>query len=176
MHIAELDNRVQAARFVYIEDVRYKETLPDGTPRGSNWVTYEVTFVAGEPYNRRIALHGIPLSSEDAAEEERRYRKVEQYRLQTPLEERRRRYFAAEETRFKIDTALVLAYHQARFLGEQPIQGREAWVVETWPRRGAPKPRRPSECSLVLKLRYWIDKQTHVQLRLEAVWLKDFHG
>ncbi len=56
---------------------------------------------------------------------------MEQYRLQTPLEERRRRYFVAEEQRFRIDTALVLRYHQSRFLGEQPMRGRDTWVVET---------------------------------------------
>lgn len=176
MHAAELANRVQAARFVYTEDVRYKETLPDGALRGTNWVTYEVTFLEGEPYNRRIAIRGEPLTPEEAEAEENRYRKVEVYRQQTPFEERRRHYFEAEENRFKIDTTLVLRYHQSRFLGEQPIRGRETWVVETWPRRGAPKARRRAECSLDMKIRYWIDKQTHMPIHMEAEWLRDFDG
>ncbi|MBN9662590.1 MAG: hypothetical protein J0H49_30610 [Acidobacteria bacterium] len=176
MHSAELANRVQAARFVYTEDIRYKETLPNGALRGTNWVTYEVTFLEGEPYSRRIAVQGEPLSQAQAEEEESRLRKVELFRQQTPFEERRRHYFAAEENRFKIDTMLVLRYHQARFLGEQPIQGREAWVVETRPRRGAPKPRGRGESSLVMRIRYWIDKGTHMPIHIEAEWLRDFDG
>ncbi len=70
MYAAESANRTQAARFVYNEDIRYKETLPDGSPWGTNWVTYEVTFVAGEPYNRMVAIRGEPLSAEDADDEE----------------------------------------------------------------------------------------------------------
>ncbi len=176
MHAAESTNRAQAARFVYTEDIRYKETLPDGSPRGTNWVTYEVTFVAGEPYSRMVAIRGEPLSPEVTEEEEQRYRKVEQYRLQTPLEERRRHYFSAEERRFKIDTALVLRYHQARFLGEQPLRGRDTWVVETWPKRGTPRPKRRTECAQDMRLRFWIDKQTHMPIHLEAEWLHDFDG
>lgn len=176
MHAAEAANRAKAARFVYTEDIRYNETLPDGAERGSNWVTYEVTFVAGEPFNRMVAIRGEPLPPEEAEAEEQRYRKVEQYRLQTPPEERRRRYFAADERRFKIDTYLVLRYHHARFLGEQPLHGRDTWVIETTPKRGTPKPKRRSEAALDMKIRYWIDKQTHLPIHLEAEWLHDFDG
>lgn len=176
MYEAERENRRQATRFVYREDIRYLESFPDGTTRRKNWVTYEVTIVEGEPYHRRVSFNGEPLSAAEAALEEARYQKVVAYRRATSLEERRQRYFAAEENRFKLDTRLVLDNHDLRLLGDAPLLGRDTWVLEATPRRGTRKPRSRAEWSLSQKLRYWIDKQSAVPLQVEAVQMYDYES
>jgi len=174
MYEAERNNRRQATRFVYREDIRHLETLPDGSTRRKNWITYEVTILEGEPYHRRVALNGQPLPPAEAQLEESRYQKVAAYRRATSFEERRQHHFAAEENRFKFDTRLVVDNHDLKLLGDAPLLGRDTWVLEATPRRGTRKPKTRAEWSLSQKLRYWVDKQTAVPLQVEAVQLYDY--
>lgn len=174
MAAAEKANRREAAWFVYREDVRYSEQIATGQARRDSRAAYEVTILEGEPYHRKVEYDGRPLRALDQAWEEKRYREVEQYRRQTPLEERRRRYFEAEENRFRIDTGLVLEWHGAAQAREGEFNGRPCWIVETRPRAGAPRPKRRSQWSLSQKLCYWIDKQTLFPVRVVATQLSDF--
>jgi hypothetical protein len=174
MHRAETENRRQAAYFVYREEIRFWETVEGGPVRSRDWVSYELTMLEGESYHRRVAINGHPLDPDEEEAEEKRYREVERYRRATPLEERRRKHLAAEERRFKIDTRIVMDFHDMKLLGEATHGGRKVWVVETMPRKGAPKPKRRSEWSLSQRLKYWIDEQTFLPLEVEAEQLFDF--
>lgn len=174
MVAAEKANRREAAHYVYREDIRYTQRTANGQLRRESRSAYEVTILEGETYHRRTEQDGRPLSPAEQAEEEKRYREVEKYRRETPVEERRRRYFAAEENRFKFDSALVLSNHTARLAGEEVYGGRACWVVEAEPRKGTRKPKRRSEWSLSQRLRYWIDKETHFPPRVVATQLADF--
>lgn len=174
MAAAEKANRRAAAFFVYREDIHYTEQLPGGSFRRDTRAAYEVTILEGEPYHRKIEQDGEPLRGVDAAYEEKRYREVEQFRRETPLAERRKRYFAAEENRFKIDSGIVLEYHDAALAGEESYDGRPCWVVVTAPRKGTPRPKRRSQWSLSQKLRFWIDKETRFPVRVVATQLFDF--
>jgi len=174
MAAAEKENRKKAAFFVYREDIRSTETLPDGHMVREIKATYEVSILEGEPYHRRISFSGRPLSPEDEAAEEKNYREVENYRRNTPIEERRKRFFAAEESRFKIDSALVVEHHDATLLGEETIGGRRCWIVETKPRKGTPKPKRRSQWSLSQRIRFWIDQESYFPIRVVAEQLYDF--
>jgi hypothetical protein len=171
---AESANRRAAAFYVYREDIRYTEQLPGGGFRRDTRAAYEVTILEGEPYHRKIEQDGQPLSAMAAAEEEKRYREVERFRRETPTARRRQRYFEAEENRFKIDSRIVLEFHEASLAGEETYDGRPCWVVDTAPRRGAPRPKRRSQWSLSQKLRFWIDKDTGFPIRVVATQLFDF--
>lgn len=174
MAAAEKENRRKAAFFVYREEIHYTEQFSDGAFRRNSRAVYEVSILEGEPYHRKIEQDGQPLTGVDEAYEEKRYREVEKFRRETPPAERRRRYFAAEENRFKIDSRIVLENHTAVLAGEETIEGRRCWVVETEPRKGAPKPKRRSQWSLSQKLRYWIDQETRFPVRVVATQLFDF--
>ncbi len=174
MAASEAANRRNSAYFVFREDIRYTEQLQDGSFRRDSTATYEVSILEGEPYHRRTMVDGKPLSPVDQAYEEKRLREVEEYRRTTPLAERRKRYFAAEENRFKVDSANVLAHHNASYAGEETWAGRPCWVVDTAPRPGAPKPKLRSQWSLSQKIRYWIDQETGFPIHLVATQLYDF--
>ena len=173
---AEKRNRQDSAYFVYREDIRSSLGNVGRTPRQTNWITYEVTFLEGESYHRPVARDGRPLTPDQEESENRRFQQVSEYRHNTPVEERRRRHFAAEENRYKIDSALVVQHHDAQFLGTDKVRGRDVWLVSAQPRRGAPKPRRRAEWSLCQRLKYWIDQETHLPLRIEAEQIYDFDG
>ena len=171
---AEKRNRQDAAYFVYREDIRSSIANQGRPSRQTAWITYEVTFLEGEGYHRPVARDGKPLSPEQQATEDERMQQVSEYRRNTPIEERRRRYFAAEENRYKLDSALVVSYHDSKLLGADNVRGRDVWVVLTQPRRRAPKPKRRSEWILCQKTKYWIDQKTSLPLRIEAEQLYDY--
>jgi hypothetical protein len=176
MASAEKQNRRDAAFFVYREDIRASIAKSNQPARPANWVTYEVAFLEGEPYHRVVARNGKPLTPPEQEAEDNRFQQVSEYRRDTPTEERRRRHFAAEENRYKIDTEIVVRHHDATLVGADTIRGRAVWLVSTYPRRDAPKPKRRSEWSLCQKYTYWIDQKTHLPLRIEAEQLYDFDG
>ncbi len=173
---AEKQNRRESAYFVYREDIRGSVANSDQLARQTNWVTYEVTFLEGESYHRVVARNGTPLTPEEQEAEDNRFQQVSQYRRDTPVEERRRRHFAAEENRYRIDTDIVVRHHNATLVGTDTIRGRDVWLISTQPRQGAPKPKRRSEWSLCQKFSYWIDQKTYLPLRIEAEQLYDFDG
>ena len=173
---AETSNRRDSAYFVYREDIRTSIASAGQLPRQTGWITYEVTFLEGESYHRAVARDGQPLPPEQQEAEDQRMREVGEFRRRTPMDERRRRHFAAEENRYKIDTDIVVRYHDAEFVGRDKLRGRDVWLVVTRPRRGAPKPKHRSEWSLCQKLKYWIDQKTCLPLRVEAEQLYDYDG
>jgi hypothetical protein len=173
---AEKRNRQDSAYFVYVEDIRSLRGNAAQPPRQASWITYEVTFLEGETYHRPVARDGKPLRPEQCQFEDERFQQVSEYRRSTPLEERRRRYFAAEENRYRIDSAIAIEHHEAQLLGADKVNGRDVWVVAAQPRRGTPKPKRRSEWSLCQKLKYWIDQETHLPVRIEAEQLYDYDG
>jgi hypothetical protein len=170
---AHRDNRANSRYFVYREDVRYREEgrRDAALPRES---TYEVTFVEGEPYHRWVAQNGEPLPAAQAATEERRLREVEEYRAKTPIEERRRRYFEAEENRFRFDLDLVMRHHELVLAGEEDLDGARVWVIDTRPKKGAPRPRLKSEWSLSQAYRLWIDQASYLPRQIRGSQLFDF--
>lgn len=171
---AEAANRRLAEQFVYREDVRQTLSSADGTTLELSWITYEVNMLEGEPYHRRVAMAGRPLPPEQEELERRRYHEVEAWRRSTPLEERRRQRFAAEENRFKIDHRLVVEHHVARLVGEGELGGRKVWFVLATPAKGTPKPTRRAEWSLSQSLKYTLDQETGMALEVEAVQLYTF--
>lgn len=174
MAASEKANRRQSAFFVFHEDIHYTERLPDGAYRRNTRAAFEVSILEGEPYHRRVLQDGSPLNPVDEAYEEKRYREVERYRRTTPLEQRRKKYFEAEENRFKIDSAIVLEYHEATLVGEETVEGRRCWVIDTAPRKGTPKPKRRSQWSLSQRLRYWVDQETYFPIKVLANQLFDY--
>ena len=173
---AERRNRKDSSYFVYREDIRGSIANADRLTRQTRWVTYEVTFLEGESYHRPIARNGEPLTPEEQDAEDRRFAQVSEYRRNTPIEERRRQHFAAEENRYRIDSDLVARHHSGVLLGADRLGNRDVWLVSAQPRRGAPKPKRRSEWSLSQKFKYWIDQQTCLPLKIEAEQLYDYDG
>ena len=174
--LAERANRANAAQYIYREDIREQLVESGGNKHELSWSTFEVNLLEGEPYNRRVAIWGQPLTPELEASEQHRYNEIEAYRRATPYDERRKRSFALDETRFRIDHRMVADSHDLRVLGEDEVDGRKVWRILATPRKGLRKPARRSEWSLSLELSYAIDQQTGLSLEIETRQLYAFDG
>jgi hypothetical protein len=170
------ENRRRSYNFVWREEILTRDYSHQGTLAAETTETFEVAFVEGETYHRHISRNGQALPPDLAAEEERRFREVAEWRRRTPYEERRRRHFEAEGRRLTLDLRLVADYHDARYVGEEVVRDRPAWILETRPRRGIPKPKSRRQWTFVLSSHLAIDQQTLLPIHMVYTQLKDFDG
>jgi hypothetical protein len=160
-------NRREAAFYIYQERIRELEIQWDGEVVEGGELGYEVIFVEGETYHKRVSVNGKPLTGRAAQEEDLRLRKVTEFRRNTPLEERRRRFIAAERTRLRFDVRTIAENHMARFDREETCPAGPCFVISVWPKPGTRRPRHASEWSLSLRGHLWIDAETSHPVRAE---------
>jgi hypothetical protein len=129
--------------------------------------------VEGESFHRLVARDGRPLSPEEDAAERVRMGQVTDFRRKTPIEERRKRWIAAEGRRLTFTYHLLAEHHRLAILGEETVDNRKTWVLEATP-KNAPKPRNRKEWAFVLQSRIWIDQRSLHPVRMEHIQTKDW--
>lgn len=169
-------NRREAAFFVYQERIHERLHDRQGGVRASGVTAYEVLFVEGESYHRRTMLNGNPLEGEALEAEEQRMRKVAEFRRKTPLEERRRRFAAAERTRLRFDVQTMAENHLARFEQETECGAGRCLLIAVWPKPGARRPKHPNDWSLSLRGYLWLDVVTRHPVRAEVEQAFEYFG
>jgi hypothetical protein len=170
---AERVNRDRAFNYVWQEQIVHLQfDTPQGPP-ARNSSTYEVIYLEGESYHRLIARNGRPLAADEDAAERRRMEEVAEFRRNTPIEERRKRFITAEGRRLTFTYRLLTEHHALKIIGEETVKERKAWILEATPQH-APKPRNRKEWAFVLQSRIWIDQQTLLPLRMQHTQTKDW--
>jgi hypothetical protein len=170
---AERVNRDRAYSFVWQEQIIHLLYQPAGRLAQRDAATYEVLFLEGESFHRMVARNGRPLSPEEDAAERVRMEQVAEFRRKTPIDERRKRWIAAEGHRLTFTYRLLAEHHRLAVLGEETVNNRKAWVLEATP-HNAPKPRNRKEWAFVLQSKIWIDQQTLHPVRMEHIQTKDW--
>lgn len=135
-----------------------------------SWVTYEASRVEGENYYRLIARNGKPLSKEAERQEQAKLEREAAYRRATPPAARNRR----SDSRFSMAIPHILEHHDLQYSGEDTVNGRKIWIVDTKLRDGAPPPRKRDEMALAGDTTLWIDQETNLvtmqELRVKRGW------
>jgi len=170
---AERENRRRSFNYVWREEIIHNLYSPPGELLQRDSSTYEVLFVEGETYHRLVARNGQPLESEEIAKEQQKLEAVADFRRKTPVDERRRRWIAAEGRRLTFTYRLLAEHHKVVLVGEGTIGGRSAWILEAEP-HGAPKPRTRKEWAFVLRCKLWIDQSSLLPLRMEYTQVRDW--
>jgi len=92
----------------------------------------EVIPLAGTPYDRLILKNGHPLTPAEQRKEDRKYERTLREREEETPSEREARIRKYDEQRVFVKD-IPNAYN-FRLLGEEPVDGRPAWIVEMTPR------------------------------------------
>jgi hypothetical protein len=170
---AERVNRDRAYSFVWQEQIVHLLYQPAGRLAQRDSATYEVLFLEGESFHRLVARDGQPLAPTEEQAERVRMEQVADFRRKTPIEERRKRWIAAEGRRLTFTYRLLAEHHRLAVLGEETVNNRKTWVLEATP-DNAPKPRNRKEWAFVLQSRIWIDQQTLLPVRMEHTQTRDW--
>jgi len=132
--------------------------------------TYDVTILYDEPCSRRIRKDDKPLNDkEEMKEAESLDRLVEERKNESPEEHHRR--LAKREKQRQEERAFVrdiINAYDFRIVGEDPVDGRDAYEVEAIPRKDF-RPTQP-HADILPKLhgKIWISKQDYGCVKLEA--------
>lgn len=109
-----------ARQYAFRESIITCDVTSDGRVRDSESETYLVTPAPGGEYRRLVSRNGKNLSSDDQAEEERKFQKYLAEKLRMPAEERE------AETRKKLE-------ERARRFRERLTEALEVFVFEPLP-------------------------------------------
>lgn len=139
----------------------------EGREKCSSSKTYDITFLFGVPYRRLIAENDRPLSPAREKQEQEKLAKVFARRQHESEAQRKMRLAEYRKNRERAWAFLreVPDAFEFRLLGEEPVEGRPAYVIEATPLPGY-RPRTP-DARVFAKLRgkLWIDKA-------ELQWVK----
>ena len=132
--------------------------------------TWDITVLYGEPYSRLIEKNDRPLSTEDEKKEQEKIDKFISKRKNESEEEQRKRQAKQKKEREEDRAFLrdVANAYDFRIIGEEPVDGRDAWVLEATPRKDFHPTQPHADILPRLKGKLWIDKQDYNWVKAEA--------
>ena len=154
------------------EAPKYSFTERDVITKGTQKTNkqYRVVMIEGSTYNKLVAVNGEPLSSAQAAEEERKLQREIARRKSESAEARRKRVgqFQAERRQdHALLTEMVKAF-QYRSLGQETVNGRRCHVIEATPKPGYRPPNRDTKVLTGMRGKLWVDAQQFQWVRVHA--------
>ena len=166
--LIEADNQDHqlAGQYTYREETTWFRFDRSGRPHKNSTETHDVIFVEGVNFRKLIARNGKPLSAREAAQ-------VEKEMQETAAERRRHPPIAAGgsigfgSARADIGSLPeLLTLFDNRLVGEEEVNGRKAWVIESTPRAGH-VPASPHERDLfAFHKKLWIDEAENELARM----------
>ncbi len=152
--------------YTFVEEAVHFTYSKDGTLKKDYTETREAIFIEGLPFHKLVARNGKPLSTKEQAEVQKA---VEQMTA-----ERRRHAKPPSGGQLlmggqRIDLGTnqeLLTLFDNRLKGEEEIEGRKAWVIESTPKTDhEPASEHESEV-LSFRRTLWIDELESVPLRM----------
>jgi len=156
----DMENHQRERDYTYIEHEIDKNLDGKGEVKSTDIKTYEVLEIYGEQVQRLIAKDDKALSTKDAAKEEEKIQKIIDKRKNESDEDRRKREAKQEKEREdgrKFVREIADAYNFT-LVGTEPVDGREAWVIDGEPRPGFEPHMKEAKFLSKFHGRVWIDK------------------
>lgn len=144
----------------------YKET--DRT--GNSTKTYQVSMIDGSPYNRLIAVNGLPLTSQANQDEERKLQQVKTQRHAESQSDRQQRIAKYEQDRRR-DNAMMQQLTVAftfKLIGERKLSGFEVYALRATPKPGYQPPNMATHVLPGMNGELWIDENTYQWVKVTA--------
>jgi hypothetical protein len=131
---------------------------------------WETVVLYGEPHRRMLERDGKPLSDTDQRKEQQKLDKaVAKLEHESPAQ-RAHRQAEYEKQREKDREFLrdVPDLFDFKLLGDEKIDGLDAWIISATPRPGAQPKHSDAKPLLKVQAKMWVDKAEYQWVRLEA--------
>jgi hypothetical protein len=164
---SEQGNRRRMVNYLFLEEINRKAFDRKGRQVSETVQAHEVLFIEGRPAFRRTRIDGRPLTADEEQAETARLRQLAEDRRQNPQAPS-----GAEERRRAHPFQRFLDLHDFELSGEETMDGRECWLIDSTPRRKT-KPRDNDDRRIAESTaRFWIDKKTLHRVRMDVTALK----
>ncbi len=137
---------------------------------GTGTKTYQVTMIAGTPYQRLIEVNGKPLTKDRNEQELKKQQQVTAQRCGESEDQRKQRIEKYNEDR-KRDNDMISQLTKAfnfQMLGVRKLRGLNVWLLKAIPRPGYKPPNRNAEVLPGMNGELWIDQKSYQWVRVTA--------
>jgi hypothetical protein len=149
-----------APEYSYIESTRDDE--------GAR--TNEITMLYHSPYSRRLRVNGVPLTSVEQKEEQRKFEKAAARRkAESPRQTAARiAEYEKERTRDHLMMQQLTQAFTFELMGETELAGRQAYELRATPRPGYQPPNMETRVLTGMRGALWVDKETFDWVKVSA--------
>lgn len=147
-----------------------KQKGRNGEVKSTEIRTYDVNFYYGDEYSRLVAKNDKPLSAEDTKKEGEKLEKFLAKRRDRSEDEQRKQWEKRKKDREQGRAFLrdVVNAYDFRLVGEEKIDGEDAWVIEATPRKDFHPTQPHGEILSKIKGKVWIEKKDYNWVKVEA--------
>lgn len=166
---SEINWRI-AENYAWQEMRIFRQLDKSGSVKKQESKTFDVIMIDGKEYERLIREDGEPLAPDkERKEQEKLDKEVAKLQNESPSQRQKRLKKDKEEKeeREAMFRAIPRAYH-LKIVGEELVEGREAWVIHATPRADFKPFNRPSSWLSKMEGTLWIDKSALIWLRAEV--------
>ena len=156
----DLENDRRQRDYTYIERQVENKLDGKGKTKSTEVKTFEILEIYGEQVERLIAKDDKPLEGKEAAKEEEKIQKIIDKRKNESESDRKKREQKQEKEREdgrKFVKEVADAY-DFKLVGTEPLDGRDAWVIDGEPRPGFQPHMKESKFLSKFRGRVWVDK------------------
>jgi hypothetical protein len=141
-----------------------------GNVKSEKTDTWETVVLYGEPHRRMLERDGKPLSDTDQRKEQQKLDKAVAKLEHETAAQRAHRQGEFEKQREKDREFLrdVPDLFDFKLLGDEKIDGLDAWVISATPKPGAQPKHSDAKPLLKVQAKMWIDKAEYQWVRLEG--------
>jgi len=161
-----MQNRRQSMAYTYAIDYRNRNYTLHGKLLTDYTAKYEIIFVGDLPFRRQTEENNHPLTSQEAADEARRYDEAFAERSRMSLEQKRD--YLRQPRNFDVPLPQLTTLFANRIVGDDTVDGRPAIVVESLPRPDARPSDEEQRRALHKQVKLWIDREDLIVSRIEA--------
>jgi hypothetical protein len=162
----DFTNYENRKNYTYQERAEVREYNTKGKLTKTEIETHEILILEGQPYEKLIGRNDQPLSSKDAAKEEKKMDKeVDKRKQQSAAEKAKLDKERLEEQKYLREFTDAFDF---KVIGEEAVSGKPAWVISVTPRAGY-RPRL-ADAKMFTKLRgkVWITKGEYHWVKAEG--------
>lgn len=155
----DLENDKKQHDYTYVQRTEEHKRNGKGELQSTEVRTYDVMMLYGEQVRRLVSKDDKPLSEKDAAKEEEKIQKIIDKRKSENGDDRKKRLEKEEKEREddrKFVSEVADAYN-FRLVAVEPLNGRDAYVIDADPRPGFQPKLRDAKMLPNFRFRVWID-------------------
>ena len=147
-----------------------KQVGKSGEVKSTEIKTYEINFYYGEEYQRLVARNDKPLSAEEKKKEDEKLDKWLAKRRDRSPEDQQKEWAKRKKRRDEQRAFLhdVINAYDFKLVGEEKVDGSDAWVIEATPRKDFHPTQPHAEILSKIKGKVWIEKQQYNWVKVDA--------
>jgi hypothetical protein len=166
----DLENEKRLRDYTYTERQETHKLDNKGKVKSIESETFEVLQIYGETVQKKIAKNDQPLSAKDSEKEDETIQKIIDKRRNESDSDREKRIKKEEKEREEGREFVkeVADAYDFRLVGNEPLDGRPAWIIDATPHPGYEAKRR--EAKLLSKIigRIWIDQSDNQLVKIDC--------